>query len=327
MVPTPAAPITITRQSRFFPIIALVLLVLTMTSCQVNTGEKRRKTFRHPGNWWTSAAASSRTRRPSSATAPMRPRRRPARPARTRRRTAPGPGPAGGGRTPRPDRPARHPAHRHRDRPALRRGRRLGRGREHTVGTAVPERGLPGPLERPGTASRLRPGDRVARPAAAGGQPGRRARPGRRPPPGGRRRRQRPRRGCGPPRGQRLPPDRRGAAEARGARHPAARLRRSLREALRRGPLRRCRAERARRGVRAGRPPGGGRAAGLPGLVGPLPLEGTSNVQGKAAQQHHAVFLHLELAPDGRGEGPRSQEVVDALSGLLTTWTEKGAGN
>nr|WP_079034613.1 hypothetical protein [Streptomyces hirsutus] len=57
------------------------------------------------------------------------------------------------------------------------------------------------------------------------------------------------------------------------------------------------------------------------------PLEGTSNVQGKAAQQHHAVFLHLELAPDGRGEGPRSQEVVDALSGLLTTWTEKGAGN
>ncbi|MFI8302518.1 hypothetical protein ACIF80_03490 [Streptomyces sp. NPDC085927] len=57
------------------------------------------------------------------------------------------------------------------------------------------------------------------------------------------------------------------------------------------------------------------------------PLEGASNVQGKAAQQHHAVFLHLELAPDGRGEGPRSQEVVDALSGLLTTWAEKGAGS
>ncbi|SDC74908.1 hypothetical protein SAMN05216505_103412 [Streptomyces prasinopilosus] len=57
------------------------------------------------------------------------------------------------------------------------------------------------------------------------------------------------------------------------------------------------------------------------------PLEGTTNVQGKAAQQHHAVFLHLELAPDGRGEGPDSQEVVDALSGLLTTWTEEGPGN
>ena len=95
----------------------------------------------------------------------------------------------------------------------------------------------------------------------------------------------------------------------------------------RRDPLRRGRADRARRGVRAGRPPGGGRAAGLPGLVGPLPLEGTSNVQGKAAQQHHAVFLHLELAPDGRGEGPDSQEVVNALSGLLTTWTEEGPGN
>ncbi|MFD3734030.1 hypothetical protein [Streptomyces sp. NPDC058632] len=57
------------------------------------------------------------------------------------------------------------------------------------------------------------------------------------------------------------------------------------------------------------------------------PLEGTTNVQGKAAQQHHATFLHLELAPDGRGEGPDSQEVVDALSELLTTWAEEGAGN
>ncbi|MFC5851366.1 hypothetical protein ACFPZI_05820 [Streptomyces chlorus] len=56
------------------------------------------------------------------------------------------------------------------------------------------------------------------------------------------------------------------------------------------------------------------------------PLEGTSNVQGKTAQQHHATFLHLELAPDGRGEGPDSQEVVDALSGLLTTWAEEGSG-
>ncbi|WP_416237874.1 hypothetical protein [Streptomyces sp. NEAU-W12] len=57
------------------------------------------------------------------------------------------------------------------------------------------------------------------------------------------------------------------------------------------------------------------------------PLEGTTNVQGKAAQQHHATFLHLELTPDGRGEGPDSQEVVDALAGLLTTWAEEGAGN
>lgn len=56
------------------------------------------------------------------------------------------------------------------------------------------------------------------------------------------------------------------------------------------------------------------------------PLEGTTNVQGRAAQQHHATFLHLELAPDGRGDGPDAAQVVAALSGLLTTWAEEGAG-
>ncbi|MGY3203498.1 hypothetical protein ACVW19_004013 [Streptomyces sp. TE5632] len=55
------------------------------------------------------------------------------------------------------------------------------------------------------------------------------------------------------------------------------------------------------------------------------PLEGTTNVQGRAARQHHATFLHLELAPDGRGDGPDAEEVVAALSGLLTTWAEEGA--
>ncbi|MFG2678413.1 hypothetical protein [Streptomyces sp. NPDC048392] len=50
------------------------------------------------------------------------------------------------------------------------------------------------------------------------------------------------------------------------------------------------------------------------------PLEGTTNVQGQAAQRQHATFVHLELAPDARGDGRDADEAADALTGLLSTW-------
>ncbi|MEJ1197014.1 hypothetical protein V9L24_08305 [Streptomyces sp. CCNWLW230] len=50
------------------------------------------------------------------------------------------------------------------------------------------------------------------------------------------------------------------------------------------------------------------------------PLEGTTNVQGRAAQRQHATFVHLELAPDARGDGRDADEAADAVAGLLSTW-------
>jgi len=50
------------------------------------------------------------------------------------------------------------------------------------------------------------------------------------------------------------------------------------------------------------------------------PLEGTTNVQGRAAQRQHATFVHLELAPDARGDGRDADEAADAVAGLLSAW-------
>jgi hypothetical protein len=50
------------------------------------------------------------------------------------------------------------------------------------------------------------------------------------------------------------------------------------------------------------------------------PLEGTTNVQGKAAERHHAKFLHVELSPRARGDGNDADAATRALSGLVTTW-------
>nr|WP_078615413.1 hypothetical protein [Streptomyces sp. NRRL S-475] len=50
------------------------------------------------------------------------------------------------------------------------------------------------------------------------------------------------------------------------------------------------------------------------------PLEGTRNVQGKAAERHHATFLHVELSPKARGDGSDADAAVTALSGLVATW-------
>ncbi|WP_432055014.1 hypothetical protein [Streptomyces sp. bgisy022] len=52
------------------------------------------------------------------------------------------------------------------------------------------------------------------------------------------------------------------------------------------------------------------------------PLEGRTNVQGKAAQRRHATFVHVELTPDARGDGPDAREAARGLSGLLATWAE-----
>ncbi|MGW1952406.1 hypothetical protein ACWCPI_06520 [Streptomyces sp. NPDC001920] len=52
------------------------------------------------------------------------------------------------------------------------------------------------------------------------------------------------------------------------------------------------------------------------------PLEGTTNVQGKSAERQHAAFLHVELAPDARGDGPDAAGAADALGELLTTWSD-----
>ncbi|WP_432118405.1 hypothetical protein [Streptomyces sp. bgisy032] len=50
------------------------------------------------------------------------------------------------------------------------------------------------------------------------------------------------------------------------------------------------------------------------------PLEGTRNVQGRAAERRHATFLHVELSPDARGDGTDAEAAAKALSGLVTTW-------
>lgn len=52
------------------------------------------------------------------------------------------------------------------------------------------------------------------------------------------------------------------------------------------------------------------------------PLEGTTNVQGRSAERQHATFLHVELAPDARGDGPDADEATDALGELLSTWSD-----
>ncbi|MFJ2259853.1 hypothetical protein ACIOKD_16175 [Streptomyces sp. NPDC087844] len=50
------------------------------------------------------------------------------------------------------------------------------------------------------------------------------------------------------------------------------------------------------------------------------PLEGTTNVQGRSAQQRHTTFVHVELAPDARGDGRDARTATKALSGLVTAW-------
>nr|WP_308408686.1 hypothetical protein [Streptomyces sp. AC627_RSS907] len=52
------------------------------------------------------------------------------------------------------------------------------------------------------------------------------------------------------------------------------------------------------------------------------PLEGRTNVQGRAAQRQHATFVHLELAPDARGDGRDADEAASAVAGLLTSWAD-----
>ncbi|MER5375945.1 hypothetical protein [Streptomyces sp. NPDC002553] len=50
------------------------------------------------------------------------------------------------------------------------------------------------------------------------------------------------------------------------------------------------------------------------------PLEGTTNVQGRSAERRHALFLHVELAPVARGDGPDADDAADALADTLATW-------
>jgi hypothetical protein len=52
------------------------------------------------------------------------------------------------------------------------------------------------------------------------------------------------------------------------------------------------------------------------------PLEGTTNVQGRSAERQHATFLHVELAPDARDDGPDADETAEALGELLSTWSD-----
>ncbi|MFF0885330.1 hypothetical protein [Streptomyces sp. NPDC003456] len=53
------------------------------------------------------------------------------------------------------------------------------------------------------------------------------------------------------------------------------------------------------------------------------PLEGTQNVQGRSAERRHAPFLHVELSPDARDDGPDADETARALADLLRTWAER----
>ncbi len=52
------------------------------------------------------------------------------------------------------------------------------------------------------------------------------------------------------------------------------------------------------------------------------PLEGATNVQGRAAQRLHATFVHLELAPDARGDGRDADDAAKAVAGLLADWAD-----
>ncbi|MFD4370267.1 hypothetical protein [Streptomyces sp. NPDC058486] len=60
------------------------------------------------------------------------------------------------------------------------------------------------------------------------------------------------------------------------------------------------------------------------GWSAPCPLEGTTNVQGKAADRHGTPFLHLELAPAARGDGREAERARTAVAGLLATWADTG---
>ncbi|WP_228329554.1 hypothetical protein [Streptomyces fungicidicus] len=53
------------------------------------------------------------------------------------------------------------------------------------------------------------------------------------------------------------------------------------------------------------------------------PLEGTTNVQGRTAKRQHATFVHLELAPDARGDGRDADEAAGAVAGLLADWARE----
>lgn len=53
------------------------------------------------------------------------------------------------------------------------------------------------------------------------------------------------------------------------------------------------------------------------------PLEGTRNVQGRSAERRHAPFLHVELSPDARDDGPDAHETAEALADLLRTWSQR----
>lgn len=57
------------------------------------------------------------------------------------------------------------------------------------------------------------------------------------------------------------------------------------------------------------------------------PLEGITNVQGKDAQRQHATFVHVELAPSARGEGPDAKTTASALSDLLASWDNSDDGD
>lgn len=50
------------------------------------------------------------------------------------------------------------------------------------------------------------------------------------------------------------------------------------------------------------------------------PLEGATNVQGRAAEDQGAKFVHVELAPAARGDGSDADTTAQALTGLVTTW-------
>ncbi|MER7535799.1 hypothetical protein ABTX77_13580 [Streptomyces sp. NPDC097704] len=57
------------------------------------------------------------------------------------------------------------------------------------------------------------------------------------------------------------------------------------------------------------------------------PLEGTTNVQGKSAEGHHATFIHAELAPAARAEdGKKAAQARAALTELLDVWSDTPAG-
>ncbi|MGW3494480.1 hypothetical protein [Streptomyces sp. NPDC001020] len=53
------------------------------------------------------------------------------------------------------------------------------------------------------------------------------------------------------------------------------------------------------------------------------PLEGLTNLQGRAAQDEHVPFLHVEFAPALRSDGPAAERAASAVAEVTRRWADR----